>query len=78
MEKISEKPANKLNGFLMLFLLIALIVLDIYLLYNGIRTDNVQILWIFINPFSNRINIIRVFLPQIKGVFIKSKSKTVT
>jgi len=48
MEKISEKPANKLNGFLMLFLLIALIVLDIYLLYNGIRTDNVQILWIFI------------------------------
>ena len=48
MEKISEKSANKLNGFLMLFVLIALIVLDIYLLVNGIKTDNIQILWIFI------------------------------
>ena len=48
MEKISEKSANKLNGFLMLFVLIALIVLDIYLLVNGIKTDNVQVLWIFI------------------------------
>ncbi|OGU49887.1 MAG: hypothetical protein A2006_04995 [Ignavibacteria bacterium GWC2_35_8] len=48
MEKISEKSANKLNGFLMLFVLIALIVLDIYLLVNGIKTDNIQVLWIFI------------------------------
>lgn len=48
MEKILEKPASKLNGFLMLFILIALIVLDVYLLVMGIRTDNSQILWVFI------------------------------
>lgn len=48
MEKIIEKPANKLNGFLMLFILLALIVLEIYLLAAGIRTNNSQILWVFI------------------------------
>ena len=48
MEKISEKAANKFNGFLMLFILIALIVLEIYLLVTGIRTENNQFLWVFI------------------------------
>lgn len=48
MEKISEKSANKLNGFLMLFVLIALIVFEVYLLINGIKTENNQILWVFI------------------------------
>ncbi|MCU0333378.1 MAG: hypothetical protein MUC75_08525 [Ignavibacteriaceae bacterium] len=48
MEKIAERPANKLNGFLMLFLSIALLVIAIYLLITGIRTDEPQILWIFI------------------------------
>lgn len=48
MEKIQEKAANKLNGFLMLFVLIALIVLEFYLLVIGIRTENNQILWVFI------------------------------
>jgi len=48
MEKIQEKAGNKLNGFLMLFVLIALIVLEIYLLVTGIRTENNQILWVFI------------------------------
>lgn len=48
MEKIQEKPANKLNGFLMLFVLIALIVLEVYLLITGIKTEDTQILWIFI------------------------------
>ena len=48
MEKISEKAANKFNGFLMLFVLIALIVLEIYLLVTGIRTENNQVLWVFI------------------------------
>ncbi|NWF49950.1 MAG: SPFH domain-containing protein [Ignavibacteriaceae bacterium] len=47
MEKINEKSANKLNGFLMLFILLLLIALEIYLLILGIRTDNSQILWIF-------------------------------
>jgi regulator of protease activity HflC (stomatin/prohibitin superfamily) len=48
MEKINEKSANKLNGFLMLFILLLLIALEIYLLILGIRTDNSQILWIFL------------------------------
>lgn len=48
MEKIVEKPANKLNGFLMLFITVAILVLDIYLLVQGINTENPQILWIFI------------------------------
>jgi len=48
MEKISEKACKKLNGFIMLFVLIALIVLEFYLLVAGIRTGNDQILWIFI------------------------------
>jgi hypothetical protein len=48
MEKIQEKTATKFNGFLMLFVLIALIVLEVYLLVTGIRTENNQILWIFI------------------------------
>lgn len=48
MDKIVEKPANKLNGFLMLITLLALIVLEIYLLILGIRTNNPQILWFFV------------------------------
>lgn len=48
MEKIQEKAGKKLNGFLMLFILISLIVLEFYLLVMGIRTENNQILWIFI------------------------------
>ncbi|MCJ7553390.1 MAG: SPFH domain-containing protein, partial [Ignavibacteriaceae bacterium] len=51
MENIVEKPANKINGFLMLFLSIVLLAIDIYLLVLGIKTDNLQILWIFI-PLS--------------------------
>ena len=48
MEKISEKAAKKLSGFLMLFILIALIALEFYLLVAGIRTGNDQILWVFL------------------------------
>ena len=48
MEKILEKATKKFNGFLMLFVLIALIVLEIYLLVTGIRTENNQVLWVFI------------------------------
>ena len=48
MENIVEKPANKINGFIMLFLSIALFAIDIYLLVLGIKADNLQILWIFI------------------------------
>jgi regulator of protease activity HflC (stomatin/prohibitin superfamily) len=48
MEKISEKHANKLNGFLMLFILVALIALEVYLIVLMANTENVKILWIFL------------------------------
>jgi len=48
MEKISEKPAKKANGFLMLFILFALIALEVYLIVVMANTENVMILWIFL------------------------------
>lgn len=48
MEKIVEKSANKLNGFLMLFISIALLALAVYLLISGIQNENPEVLWIFI------------------------------
>lgn len=47
MDKITEKSANKINGFMVLFFVIALFALDIYLLSYGIRTEDTTILWIF-------------------------------
>lgn len=47
MDKITEKSANKINGFIVLFFVIALFALDIYLLSYGIRTEDTTILWIF-------------------------------
>lgn len=48
MEKMKEKSATKMNGFLMLFILLALIALEIYLFVDMIWTQNLQIFWIFI------------------------------
>ena len=48
MDKITEKTANKLNGFIALFLLIALIAIDVYLLATGIRFQNPEVFWFFI------------------------------
>lgn len=48
MEKIIEITAKKLNGFLMLFMLIVTFILNIYLLYLGITTEDTGILWFFI------------------------------
>jgi len=48
MEKITEKTANKTNGFIALFIVIALFVINIFLLVSGIRTGNDSILWLFI------------------------------
>lgn len=48
MEKITEKSGKKLNGFLMLFVSIILLALDIYLLVMGINTRDPGVLWIFI------------------------------
>ena len=38
MDKITEKKANKTNGFIALFIVIGLFALDIFLLVTGIRT----------------------------------------
>ena len=62
MENIVEKPANKINGFLMLFLSIALLAIDIYLLVLGIKADNPQILWIFIPVLLISILILAGFM----------------
>jgi regulator of protease activity HflC (stomatin/prohibitin superfamily) len=48
MDKITEKSANKLNGFVALFVVIGLFVLDVYLLSVGIRNENTTVLWFFI------------------------------
>ena len=48
MDKITEKKANKTNGFMALFIVIALFALDVILLTTGIRTGNDSILYIFI------------------------------
>lgn len=48
MDKITEKRANKTNGFIALFIVIALFALDIFLLVTGIRTGNDSILWFFV------------------------------
>ena len=47
MDKITEKSATKLSGFIALFLLIALIAIDVYLLAIGIRFQNPEVLWVF-------------------------------
>ena len=48
MDKITEKSATKLSGFIALFLLIALIAIDVFLLSIGIRFQNAEVLWAFI------------------------------
>jgi regulator of protease activity HflC (stomatin/prohibitin superfamily) len=48
MDKITEKSANKVNGFLALFVVIGLFVLDLYLIFAGIRTGETTVLWFFI------------------------------
>lgn len=48
MEAIVEKTAKKTNGFLALFILVLLVVLEIYLLRNGIITEDSNFLWFFI------------------------------
>ena len=47
MEKITEKSASKLNGFLMLFVSLIILALAIYILVSGIQANNVEVLYIF-------------------------------
>lgn len=51
MDAITEKNAKKINGFLMLFIVIALLGGSIYALATGISTDNTSLLWIIIPGF---------------------------
>ncbi len=48
MEAITEKAAGKINGFLALFVLIVMVIVDIVLLREGIVTEDTAVLWIFI------------------------------
>ena len=48
MEKIAEKPASKINGFVILLTSILLLALDIYLFVAGIQSRSAQFLWVFI------------------------------
>lgn len=47
MDKITEKAANKTNGFIALFIVIGLFALDVFLLATGIRTEDTTVLWFF-------------------------------
>ena len=47
MEKITEKTASKLNGFLMLFVSLIILALAIYILVTGIQANKVGVLYIF-------------------------------
>ena len=48
MEKIIEKPAPKINGFIMLSISFILLALDVYLFVVGIQSRSPQFLWIFL------------------------------
>ena len=48
MEKIAEKPAVKVNGFVILLISFLLLVFDIYLFIVGIQSREPQFLWVFI------------------------------
>lgn len=47
MEKITEKPGSKINGYLMLFLVIGLSIFNIYWLVTMIQMEEPWMLWIF-------------------------------
>lgn len=47
MEKIVEKPAVKINGFIILLISFLLLVFDIYLFVIGIQSRDPQFLWVF-------------------------------
>ena len=48
MEKITEKPGSKINGYLMLFLVIGLSIFNVYWLVMMIQIEETWMLWIFI------------------------------
>ena len=48
MEAITEKKAEKLNGFIAIFILIALTIVDFFFLRSGILHKDASVLWYFI------------------------------
>ncbi|MGQ9642365.1 MAG: SPFH domain-containing protein [Ignavibacterium sp.] len=48
MEKITEKSASKLNGFFMVLVLVALIIVEYFLVEEMAFTNNPSLLWFFI------------------------------
>jgi regulator of protease activity HflC (stomatin/prohibitin superfamily) len=48
MEKIAEKSANKLNGFLMVLVLLGLIIVEYFLVKEMALTNDPGLLWLFI------------------------------
>ncbi len=48
MDKISEKQATKINGFIILLISLLLLVFEIFLFIGGIKTQDPSFLWIFI------------------------------
>ncbi|RJR27917.1 MAG: SPFH domain-containing protein [Candidatus Latescibacterota bacterium] len=51
MQTVTERRAWRMSGFLGLFLFLAFIAVDIYVLRAGILADNVNVLWFFV-PFT--------------------------
>ena len=47
MQTVSEKKAAKVNGFLALFIILVLIVIDIFIFIQGVRTNEPSFLWYF-------------------------------
>ena len=47
MEKITEKPANKINGFLMVFVALLLIAFEVFLIVQMTSTEDPSLLWVF-------------------------------
>jgi regulator of protease activity HflC (stomatin/prohibitin superfamily) len=51
METISEKNARKLNGYLMLFIVLIILLVDVFLIYVGAANDDASLLWLIIPLF---------------------------
>ncbi len=63
MENIAEKPASKINGFIVLLISILILALEIYVLIGGIKTRDPQFLWLF-------FPLILIFILLISGFII--------
>ncbi len=51
METISEKNARKLSGYLMLFIVLFILLVNVFLIYIGASTEDTSLLWLIIPLF---------------------------